>query len=73
MGLSELCIIVVIVIAVIVTVAFVIDMFMRKLSLNNQRKIERIYLGKLENSDTSIQKAMNYLKLTNSIVNQKEK
>lgn len=34
--------------------------------------MKNVYIGKLANSETSIQNAMNYLELTNSIMNYKD-
>lgn len=36
----------------------------------NIKEMKNIYLGKLENSDSSIQNAIHYLKLTNGIIQQ---
>lgn len=73
MNLSELCFIVTAFVTAIALSACIIAVYMRKIRLSSAKKKNRIYLEKLGNSDTSIQNAMNYLKLTNSIVDQKGK
>lgn len=57
------------VIALILTV-FIITAVIIKASSKEINDTRNVYLGKLENSDSSIQSAMKYLKLTNGIKQQ---
>lgn len=51
-----------IVVAVVAVVTFIISKF-----INKQSPVGSIFLGKLANTDSSIERAMDYLKLTNGI------
>lgn len=57
------------VIALLVIIA-IITIVITKINSKTINKIQNIYLGKLENSDESIQDAMQYLGLTNGIKQQ---
>ena len=57
------------VIALLVIIA-IITIVITKINSKTINQIQNIYLGKLENSDESIQDAMQYLGLTNGIKQQ---
>lgn len=55
---------------VIILIVSVITIVVTKINYNEINNIRNVYLGKLSNTDTSIQDAMKYLKLTNGIKQQ---
>ena len=54
----------------LLSIVAVITIIITKINSKTINKIQNIYLGKLENSDESIQDAMQYLGLTNGIKQQ---
>ena len=63
----ELIMGVVIGMALILAIAVVATVITTKLDKRKFNKIQNVYLGKLENSDPSIKNAMQYIKLTNGL------
>ena len=59
-------------IAIFVFFVAVVTFIVYKLSSRKVQKLTNVYLGRLENSDASIQEAVQYLKLTNSITESNE-
>lgn len=53
--------------AAVIAAVGVITAIVTKLSIKNICSTRNIYLGKMSNSDLSIQEAIKYLKLTNGI------
>lgn len=67
MTISELSFGIIIGLILLIFIVTCITVVVTKSSHKYINNIHNIYLGKLENSDASIQSAMKYLKLTNSI------
>ena len=59
-------------IAIFMFFVAVVTFIVYKLSSRKVQKLTNVYLGRLENSDASIQEAVQYLKLTNSITESNE-
>ncbi len=59
--------------AVFVLFAVIVTIIITKINSKNIENVQNVYLGKLSNSDLSIQDAMKYLKLTNGIRQGKSK
>lgn len=55
---------------VLILIVSIVTVVVTKVSSKEINNIRNVYLGKLENSDSSIQSAMKYLKLTNGIKQQ---
>lgn len=51
---------------IMLVLTFVITKIVNSVSSNNLENVEDIYVGRLENTDLSIQHAIQYLKLRNS-------
>lgn len=55
---------------ILLFVVWVVTVVITKANFKEINSVRNVYLGKLENSDSSIQNAMKYLKLTNGIKQQ---
>lgn len=55
------------VIAIILVIVTIITMIITKTSTKEIQTVKNVYIEKLANSDSSIQNAMKYLKLTNGL------
>ena len=64
---NELFLGIVIGMTVLLLVVFLITLIVTKSEKESINSIDNMFLGKLANTDSSIQEAMKYLKLTNSI------
>ncbi len=53
--------------AILMAVVFLVTLLIKKTDTKEAGIIKNVYLGRLENSDSFIQDAMKYLKLTNGI------
>lgn len=73
MTITEMIIWIIVGTAVFVLLAVIITIITTKINSKKIENVQNIYLGKLSNSDLSIQDAMKYLKLTNGIRQGKSK